>query len=198
MAEISEQLQRWQGEMGERYSIMEKKLPDTTRARVASEIIHGIVQPLSVLEVGSSTGEQSLLLYDTWRNTKFVCLDPSRDAVQIGQKRFPQFIFIRGYALDLPFADNSFDLVFTAGVLMHIPKEEIQQSIEQLFRVARKYVVMEEYTDDVESATGFYGYPAMLFLREYNVVKEGWEQIACQMITQHSHTQKLWIYEKKV
>lgn len=42
----------------------------------------------------------------------------------------------------LPFRDNQFDLVFSSDVMEHIPKFGIEQSISELIRVAKKYLVL--------------------------------------------------------
>lgn len=45
-------------------------------------------------------------------------------------------------ASDLPFADNSFDVVFCTDVMEHIPEENIDTSIREMARVVRKYLFL--------------------------------------------------------
>lgn len=44
---------------------------------------------------------------------------------------------IKGFADDIPFDDNSFDLVICRGVLEHIPREKQQKSLNEMYRVTR-------------------------------------------------------------
>ena len=49
--------------------------------------------------------------------------------------------FVRGDARDMPFADNSFDFVFSSAVIEHVGSREQQhQFLKECVRVARKHV----------------------------------------------------------
>lgn len=46
--------------------------------------------------------------------------------------------------LKLPYQDNSFDLVFTYGTLMHVSPDNLPQAIAEMKRISRKYIVSIE------------------------------------------------------
>jgi hypothetical protein len=49
--------------------------------------------------------------------------------------------FVRGTALDIPFEDNTFDLVFSSAVIEHVGSVENQSKfISECFRIAKRYV----------------------------------------------------------
>lgn len=48
--------------------------------------------------------------------------------------------------LDLPFPDRGFDLVFTHGVLMHVPPPRLPRALAEILRVARATVLLVEET----------------------------------------------------
>ena len=49
--------------------------------------------------------------------------------------------FVRGDARKMPFADNSFDFVFSSAVIEHVgSREQQQQFLAECIRVARKHV----------------------------------------------------------
>jgi len=47
-----------------------------------------------------------------------------------------------GSVLELPFADNSFDLILCAEVLEHLPFSEFEKALGELRRVSKKYVIL--------------------------------------------------------
>lgn len=75
----------------------------------------------SVLEVGSGSGR--FLKYLSKKAGFIVGVDPS-DAVYAADKLLgadPKVTLVKASANDLPFEDNSFDFVYSIGVLHHIP-----------------------------------------------------------------------------
>ena len=46
----------------------------------------------------------------------------------------------QGSILDIPFPDNSFDLVYTSGVLIHISPKDIELALKEIIRVSRRYI----------------------------------------------------------
>jgi hypothetical protein len=75
---------------------------------------------------------------------------------------------VLGSAYDLPWIDNSFDLVFTAGVLIHIPTNGmitipvysgtlshpdskcLEEAMKEMYRVSNKFIMMIEYPNEKE------------------------------------------------
>jgi ubiquinone/menaquinone biosynthesis C-methylase UbiE len=72
-----------------------------------------------------------------------VGLDQSPAMVRIAQSRLPHGVAIIGDALALPFADDSFDRVFTGHFYGHLPPAERAQFLEQAARVAPQLVVVD-------------------------------------------------------
>ena len=57
------------------------------------------------------------------------------------ESEYPGLKFVQGTALNLPFDDNSFDLVFSSAVIEHVGSFANQNRfIGECFRIARKYV----------------------------------------------------------
>jgi SAM-dependent methyltransferase len=91
-----------------------------------------------VLEIGLGQGADSEQI--ARRGGVFSGVDLTDEAVKRTTMRFslkglPFDRIERARALDLPFADNSFDIVFSHGVLHHIPK--IAQAEKEIFRVLK-------------------------------------------------------------
>lgn len=97
---------------------------------------------LKTLEVGSGSGADSVQL--AARSTSVTCLDNSEKAISLSKKLFKeqkqQGNFIIGDAFNLCFKDNSFDIVFNAGLIEHF--KDPSQIIQEMKRVSRKYVMV--------------------------------------------------------
>lgn len=91
-----------------------------------------------VLEVGAGTGTLSVFLSNL--GMQVVTLDNSpemlKKAEQAKQKFGGNNQLILGDAFALPFADNSFDLIFHQGLFEHFNNQEIHRLIKEQFRVA--------------------------------------------------------------
>lgn len=71
------------------------------------------------------------------------------------------------FADSLGWYDSSMDLVFTSGVLIHIPPDKLEASMREISRVARRYVICGEYfAPDVEMIP-YRGHKDALWRRDY-------------------------------
>jgi pseudaminic acid biosynthesis-associated methylase len=55
---------------------------------------------------------------------------------------------IKGEAIDIPFKDSFFDLVYTSGVLIHINPNNIGKVIQEIIRCSKQYIWGFEYFQD--------------------------------------------------
>ncbi len=90
-----------------------------------------------VLDIGPGRGQET---YNYSKAGSFVTtLEYAGQGVNIVRDRINTFALdvdlIQGDAVSIPMANNSFDLVFSYGVLHHIP--EMEKSIEEVFRVLK-------------------------------------------------------------
>lgn len=72
-----------------------------------------------------------------------VGLDQSRAMVTLTQSRLPAGGAMVGDALDLPFADNSFDRILTGHFYGHLPADEREAFLTEAQRVAGELVVID-------------------------------------------------------
>ena len=69
-------------------------------------------------------------------------------AVKEAKKNVPTADIVLGTALDLPYKEDEFDIVFTCGVLIHQhpSKGGLQQFINEMVRVSNKFIIgLEDY-----------------------------------------------------
>ncbi len=92
------------------------------------------LKPSSVLEVGCGYGRLLAFWGGRGRGVDF-------GAAQIAEAKRRGLRAEIAEAQALPFPDNSFDLVYTFGVLMHIPPSSIDAARNELIRVSARWIL---------------------------------------------------------
>lgn len=109
-----------------------------------------------VLEVGCGRGSLSSFFADSGSNCTL--LDISSEVIEIAKKIFKQnnheADFVVGDVEKMKFKDNSFDIVFSIGLMEHFIN--IEKSIEEQLRVLRKggtlfLYVVPKYVNNIQS-----------------------------------------------
>lgn len=72
-------------------------------------------------------------------------IDLSDHALEKARKKYPSFNFKQESITDISYPDSYFDLVFTRGVLIHIPENEMDVVLKQLARISKKWIFNLEY-----------------------------------------------------
>ena len=97
----------------------------------------------SVLDVGSGTGRGLIFLKTMFPELRVVGVEPSSELRQIGyDKGLSREELVSGDALDLSFADGSFDLVCEFGVLHHVKYP--RQMLSEMLRVAKSGIFVSD------------------------------------------------------
>jgi len=96
----------------------------------------------SILEVGVGIGN-NLSRLEKIANVYGV--DINDKALTEGKKKYPFVNFQKGSIYEIPFPDNNFDLVFTRGIIIHIPPNDRIKALSELVRVSKKYILNIEY-----------------------------------------------------
>lgn len=97
----------------------------------------------SILDVGSGTGRGLLTLQRAAPDIRAVGVEPSAELRKVGYANgLTETQLIDGDAMDLSFADGSFDLVCEFGALHHIPKPS--KAVAEMLRVARKAIFISD------------------------------------------------------
>lgn len=88
-----------------------------------------------VLDVGCGNGRLAEIVQ---KNNCYIGVDTAKKLLAIARQRYPQCQFINASMLQLPFPDNSFDLVCAIASLQHIPSAAYrQQALQEMARVCR-------------------------------------------------------------
>src|SRR3989338_1830048 len=120
------------------------------RSKVNQDFLGGL-KTSSILEVGCNVGNILRMLNQDGRAKLLYGVEIQPYAVQKAHQLSPELNVIEGSALDLPFKDSYFDLVYTSGVLMHIHPRDIKTVLRDIYRASKKYIWgFESYADNYE------------------------------------------------
>jgi SAM-dependent methyltransferase len=122
------------GGHGSPYFSYNKGLLDHPGFREYARLIVKVFRPESVLEIGCATG---IIL----RNLR--ALGVEAIGIDISKYATKNAVFddvLQATAADLPFADNSFDLVFGCHCIEHIPPFLLEKAMDEQARVSSRWV----------------------------------------------------------
>jgi len=88
----------------------------------------------SVLDVGGGTGLLRPLLPSSWNYT---CLDCDTQKLKGFQRKFPKDKTIKASAIDIPAAEETYDLCILSAVSHHLETSELECVLNEISRVLR-------------------------------------------------------------
>lgn len=119
----------------------------------------------SVAEVGANVG-WNLLAIRTIRPAIWSGgIDVNKHA--IAQANSLGLNVLLGEAVTIGCAQNIYDMVYTAGVLIHIGPSEIRPVMEAIVKASRRYVLAVEYEAEKEEEIDYRGHTDRLWRRPY-------------------------------
>ena len=110
-----------------------------TRTEINRRFLDSLSRSLRVLEVGSNMGTQ-LLCLRRMGFERVTGIDLQMDAIQRSRNGKRGLALMQASAYEIPCPDGAFDLVFTSGLLIHIPPERIGPVLREIYRCTRKYI----------------------------------------------------------
>lgn len=94
----------------------------------------------SILDAGCGEGFTMNKLRENGIGIKIEGIEYSKEAIAFGKKLFPDLIIKQGSVYELPYKDNSFDLIICTEVLEHL--ENPSKALREMLRVAKKYLII--------------------------------------------------------
>jgi ubiquinone/menaquinone biosynthesis C-methylase UbiE len=98
--------------------------------------------PVRTLDVACGTGFLTRHLPG-----EIVGLDQSATMLEEAKRQAPAASYVQGDALELPFADRSFDRVFTGHFYGHLEHDERERFLREARRIAPELVVVDASTE---------------------------------------------------
>ncbi len=121
-----------------------------------------------ILEVGCNRGHNLVALSRLLGpSAEIVGVEPNPHARSLARAESPTTTILAGDAYELPFRDRSFDLVFTWGVLIHVPLHSLAGALEEIHRVSAGYILAVEYFAEHETRIPYRGHDDLLWKRDF-------------------------------
>lgn len=102
-----------------------------------------VITPLhvkNILDAGCGEGFSLHKISEYNIGEKLEGIDYSNEAILIGKKLFPNLSLKQASIYDLPYKDNTFDLVLCTEVLEHL--ENPKKGLQEIVRVSKKYILV--------------------------------------------------------
>ncbi len=159
---MSSQLDRWKGEFGEAYTrrnvVDWRSRVDGFRQMIPSGTI-------SVCEIGANVGH-NLRAIREFVPSVHGC-EPNKYARDIARETDRTVCGCSVYDLGIWHRRMKYDLVFTSGVLIHVPPERLNEALTNIHSVAARHILAVEYDSQEDVAVEYRGHEDMLWKRNY-------------------------------
>jgi len=122
------------------------------------------------LEVGCNIGRNLDQLSILDPGLKPSAIEISPKALEIVRSRHALRQSFCGPAQEASFAKGEFELVFTCGVLIHVPPEDLLDVMTKMHQWSSKYIVIAEYFNRTPVSIEYQGRPNLLFKRDFGAM----------------------------
>ena len=159
--------QLWAGDFGDAYTERNRGSIDRTEFWRCLIAAHPFA---SALEVGCNVGDNLIALSELIGAGALAGVDVNEGALATARAALPAADLRRVAARGLPFPDSSFELVFTAMVLIHQPDETLDAVMGEIVRCSSRYVLSIEYEAPEHVDVRYRGQEDALFKRPYGAL----------------------------
>lgn len=159
--------QFWAGEFGTEY--LKRNQVDWSLRVPFFKLIMDLTEAISVLEIGTNAAWNLRAINAADPISELAGCDINEEAIGAALIGLPMADIALASAMNAPgaFPDYHFDLVLTAGVLIHIPPEEIKQVMTNIIELSGEWVLAIEYEASQEEEVLYRGHDGKLWKRPY-------------------------------
>ena len=165
----NEQQEFWKSQFGEQYRDKNTKF-DEKRCDEAWSIMLRYFNgqlPQSILECGSNIGRNLKSLKSIAPSSELSLIELNKESFDIAVKRFSPKQKFNGSIDQAPFENDSFDLVFTSGVLIHIHPNDLLPTMKKMFDLSDRYILLAEYFSREPESIIYHGQKDKLFKMDF-------------------------------
>ena len=171
------QLQEWEGDFGREYTDRNSLTPQqvdelwrknygVTRTEVNHTFLQSIPTNARILEVGCNIANQLLLLQQLGYSNLHG-IEVQGYALDIARSRVRGINLVQSSAFEIPYKEGYFDLVFTAGVLIHISPADLPVAMAEIHRCSRAFIMGAEYYAEQATEVTYRNHNGLLWKMDY-------------------------------
>jgi len=171
MGKRTEQEEFWKGDFGDEY------IARNTKEWRITGCISFFREALSytekdsvktICEFGANIGDNLLALKRINEGFGLYAVEINRKAFEILQSRDMGIEEARNCSIiESGYGDNSFDLTFTSGVLIHINPDTLYENVAKIVSASKRYVLINEYFSHQPTEVLYRGHEGKLFKRDF-------------------------------
>lgn len=171
----TKQLELWRSKFGIEYaSRKNNRITEEGTRRLMRDwgrmLQHAVTpKPESALEVGCSAGRNLVALRHFVKELHAVEPNAAACAAVRANPDLEGVTIHEGDGSNLPYEDGSIDLVFTSGVLIHVAPKDLGRIVDEIVRVARRYIICIEYFSHEPQQVKYRGMEGFLFKRDFGL-----------------------------
>ena len=160
----TEQEDFWEGQFGNEYC--ERNPLENLPVAMWADIIRRVGTANTFLELGANIGRNLHAIRTLLPHSQLTALEINAKAVET--LRFSNIAnVVHGSILDFVPEPNTWDLVFTSGVLIHLAPDFLGQAYDILYRASSKYILVCEYYNPTPTEISYRGNKGKLFKRDF-------------------------------
>ena len=122
------------------------------------------LEPKKVMEIGCNYGRELKKLEGL---AQLYGVDSNEKMVEFA-KQYVKGKFLKADVCELPYGNSTMDLVYTDGLLSHLPPEKVYEAVKEIVRVSKKYVLFVEYCGTRQSKNNVYNCKKFTWIHDYN------------------------------
>ena len=203
MSTLNEQQKFWAHDYAREYIEKNKNFDAELGVEAWREMLKKAQHIDSILECGCNIGRQINFLNQVLPKAQKSIIEISKPAFDFVTSNYALNSAFNGPIVESDFENNSFDLTFVFGVLIHIHPDDLLANLQKLYSYSRRYILIGEYFNRTPVMIEYQGQSNKLFKRDFgrlflenfavNIVDYGflWEPVyGFDDIT-------WWLFEKK-
>ncbi len=164
----STQEEFWADEYADNYIKKNIDFDDNLGAQAWKIILSKIKNDVNTyLECGCNIGRNIGQLNKIIPNADKSIIEISKPAFDAVNQKFDFKGSFNGPILDSNFENQSFDLVFTSGVLIHINPDHLLSHMRKMYNYSKKYILLIEYFNRTPVSINYKGRDDTLFKRDF-------------------------------